>query len=64
MPVTRFNAYDTLFNVWLAENESFTELIARVEHAAVAAKGLHPQVFTLEDLDVLDMVIMLLPIYQ
>jgi hypothetical protein len=51
MPVTRFNAYDTLFNVRLAENESFTELIARVERAAVAAKGLRPQVFTLEDLD-------------
>lgn len=48
---TRFNAYEALFNIQKLDEESLPALCARVESAMAAVKDMHPDAFTIDDLD-------------
>ena len=50
-PGTRFNAYDDLFNIRKAEDESLQSLINRVEDKMKNIKDLRPNGFDLQSLD-------------
>ena len=50
-PGTRFNAYEVLFSIRKAEEESLTTLMARADKAMQNVKALRPTTFTLDDLD-------------
>ncbi|GLB41129.1 putative integrase core domain containing protein [Lyophyllum shimeji] len=50
-PGARFNAYDELFSIQKAEDESLVDLGTRVENAMAQIKNLRPKDMTLEDLD-------------
>ncbi|KAJ3560110.1 hypothetical protein NP233_g11047 [Leucocoprinus birnbaumii] len=50
-PGTRFNAYDDLFGIRKAEDESLQSLINRVEDAMKQIKDLQPDGFTMDLLD-------------
>src|SRR6266487_6803750 len=50
-PGTCFNAYEVLFGIRKAEEESLSALMARADKAMQDIKALHPPSFTLKDLD-------------
>jgi len=50
-PGTRFNAYEVLFSVKKADDESLSALTARADKAMQDIKALRPAGFTLADLD-------------
>src|SRR2546422_4624991 len=50
-PGTRFNAYDELFSIRKAEDESLQSLINRVEDCSKRIKDLCPDSFDLKALD-------------
>ena len=50
-PGTRFNAYDALFSIRKAEDETLPALMARAEKAMQDIKALRPSNFTLDMLD-------------
>ena len=48
---TRFNAYDDLFSIRLAESESLSSLIVRVDEVMHRIKGLRPDDFDITKMD-------------
>jgi hypothetical protein len=50
-PGARFNAYDELFSIHKAEEETLMDVATRVEKAMVNIKNLQPKDFTLAKLD-------------
>src|SRR6266487_3594046 len=50
-PGTRFNAYEVLFSIRKAEEESLSALMARADKAMQDIKALRPSGFTMEQLD-------------
>src|SRR6266487_2437815 len=50
-PGTRFNAYEVLFSIRKAEEESLSALMARADKAMQDIKALRPSGFTIKDLD-------------
>ena len=48
---TRFNAYDDLFSIRLAESESLSSLIVRVDEVMHRIKGLRPEDFDITKMD-------------
>jgi hypothetical protein len=51
LPITRFNAYDAMLNIRKEEDESLSDLMARVEKAAELNKNLRPEGFTIDQLN-------------
>jgi hypothetical protein len=50
-PGARFNAYDKLFSIHKADDETLMDVATRVEKAMSNIKNLHPTDFTLDKLD-------------
>ena len=48
---TRFNAYDDLFSIRLAESESLSSLITRVDDVMIRIQGLRPSDFDITKVD-------------
>ena len=48
---TRFNAYDDLFSIRLAESESLSSLITRVDDVMIRIQGLRPSDFDIKKMD-------------
>jgi len=51
LPITRFNAQNSMLNITKDGEESYSDLMARVEQASELNKRLRPKEFTLEMLD-------------
>ena len=50
-PNMRFNAWEEFFSIHMAENESLSSLMTRIDAAMIKVKNLHPTPFSIDELD-------------